>query len=245
MNLWKNDYNTFLMIYSKILLLHLLFGIFFCNNCFSQFNSPISAELGGGGTLLYGDLKNKTLAFGTHIGMDYLFNPFISAGVQGLMGKLQGNDAYGRESHSKFAGANANIKLRFGQFMAVRKNYSLYVLSHPGIWSYLANFYLGAGIGFMYADITAHRGSTASDLHNEFAGKDFVYEMIIPLNVGIDIPFGYSFKGPLWAVNINYQLGLSSGDNLDGYANDYSGHRDRMVYLSLGIKRSIGNGLKF
>jgi hypothetical protein len=219
--------------------------VLFSKVSLAQFNGQMSAEVGGGGTLLYGDLKNKTLAFGAHIGLDYLFNPFISAGVQGLMGKLQGNDAYGRQAHSKFAGANANIKLRLGQFTAARKSYSFYMLSHPTVWSYLANFYLGAGIGFMYADITAHRRSTANDFPNEFAGEDFVYEMIIPLNIGIDIPFGYSFKGPLWAVNINYQLGLSSGDNLDGYTNDYSGHRDRMVYLSLGIKRSIGNGLKF
>ncbi|MFC6099812.1 hypothetical protein [Olivibacter domesticus] len=233
------------MIYPRTLLLHLLFGIFFCHNCFSQFNNPISMELGGGGTVLYGDLQNKTLAFGTHIGLDYLFNPFISAGVQGLMGKLQGNDAYGREAHSKFAGANVNIKLRLGQFMAAKNNYSFYMLSHRSVLSYLANFYLGAGIGFIYADVTANRGLNANDFHEGFAGKDFAYEMIIPLNIGIDIPFAYSFRGPMWAVNINYQLGLSSGDNLDGYTNGYSGHRDRMVYLSLGIKRSIGNGLKF
>jgi len=222
-----------------------LLGLLFSKVSLAQFNGQMSVEVGSGGTLLYGDLKNRTLAFGTHIGLDYLFNPFISAGIQGLMGKLQGNDVYGREAHSKFAGANANIKLRLGQFMAARKNYSFYMLSYHTVWSYLANFYLGAGIGFMYADITAQRGPASSDFHNEFAGKNFVYEMIIPLNVGIDIPFAYSFKGPLWAVNINYQLSLSSGDNLDGYTNDYSGYRDRMVYLSLGIKRSIGNGLKF
>lgn len=233
------------MNHKKKLFFCLLLGLLFSKVSLAQFNGRMSAELGSGGTLLYGDLKNKTLAFGTHIGVDYLFNPFISAGVQGLMGKLQGNDAYGREAHSKFAGANANIKLRFGQFMAARKNYSFYMLSHPTFWSYLANFYLGAGIGFMYADVTAYRGSVAGDSHNEFAGENFVYEMIIPLNVGIDIPFAYSFKGLIWAININYQLGLSSGDNLDGYTNSYSGHRDRMVYLSLGIKRSIGNGLNF
>lgn len=228
----------------KNLLFFCLLGFLFSKASLAQFNGRMDAEVGSGGTLLYGDLKNKTLAFGTHIGIDYLFNPFISAGVQGLMGKLQGSDAYGREAHSKFAGANANIKLRFGQFMTARKNYSFYMLSHPTVWSYLANFYLGAGVGFMYADITAHRGSTTNNF-DEFAGEDFVYEMIIPLNVGIDIPFAYSFKGPLWAVNINYQLGLSSGDNLDGYTNGYSGHHDRMVYLSLGIKRSIGSGIKF
>lgn len=222
-----------------------LLGLLFSKVSLAQFNGHMSAEVGSGGTLLYGDLKNKTLAFGTHIGLDYLFNPFISAGIQGLMGKLQGNDAYGREAHSKFAGANANIKLRLGQFMAAKNNYSFYMLSHRSVLSYLANFYLGAGIGFIYADVTANRGSNANDFHEGFAGKDFAYEMIIPLNIGIDIPFAYSFKGPMWAVNINYQLGLSSGDNLDGYTNGYSGHRDRMVYLSLGIKRSIGSGLKF
>lgn len=222
-----------------------LLGLLFSNVSLAQFNDHISVEMGSGGTLLYGDLKNKTLAFGTHIGLDYLFNPFISAGVQGLMGKLQGSDAYGRDAHSKFAGANANIKLRLGQFMAARNNYSFYMLSHRSVLSYLANFYLGAGIGFIYADVTAHRGSNANDFHEGFAGKDFAYEMIIPLNVGIDIPFAYSFRGPMWAVNINYQLGLSSGDNLDGYTNGYSGHHDRMVYLSLGIKRSIGGGKKF
>jgi len=224
------------------LLFFFLVGIFSSSICFGQFTGKLSAELGAGGTLLYGDLKNKPFAFGSHAGVHYHFNPFVSAGIQGQLGTLKGDDASNRRANNRYVGANANVALHIGQFMPAAKNYSLYTLTNKTLWSYLANIYVGAGIGFLYTDIDAYRGPTGQGNVSEiFAGRDHVYEMVLPINVGIDIPFDFRLNGPVWAVNINYQLGLSFGDNLDGYTNSYSSHHDRMVYISLGIKRSLTN----
>lgn len=218
----------------------LIIGCFFSTNCFGQFTSKLSAEIGGGGTVLYGDLKSKPISFGSHIGVRYHFSPFVSAGLQGQMGVLKGHDVSGRDADNHYTGANAQAVLHAGQFMpSVKRNYSFYKLTNKTIWSYLANVYVGAGIGFLYSDIDAYREpNTASEV---FAGSDYVYEMVVPINVGIDIPFNYQLNGPIWALNFNYQLGLSFGDNLDGYSNSYSSHHDRMVYFSVGIKRVLTN----
>lgn len=223
----------------------LIFGFGFPSFCFGQFAGPLSIGVGGGGTKLYGDLRNKPIDYAGHLEVDYLFSPFTSAGVQGQLGRLRGDDQAGRDALNRYVAANANVKVRVGQFMPQAKNYSLYLLSNRNIWSYLSNVYAGIGIGFIYSDVEAYRGEhPESGVSETFAGEDYSYTAVIPINVGIDIPFGYSLTGPMWAVNVNCQLGISFGDNLDGYTNSYSNYQDRMVYFSLGIKRALHAKIK-
>ncbi|QNL52063.1 hypothetical protein H8S90_11080 [Olivibacter sp. SDN3] len=224
----------------KIRFCSLLFGLSVPAVCFGQFVGPFSIGIGGGGTKLYGDLRNKPIDYAGHLEVDYLVSPFTSVGLQGQLGRLKGDDQAGRDALNRYVGANANVKVRVGQFMPQAKNYSLYSLSNKNIWSYLSNLYAGVGIGFIYSDVEAYRGEHPDGgISETFAGEDYSYTTVVPVNVGIDIPFGYSLTGPVWAVNVNFQLGISFGDNLDGYTNSYSNYQDRMMYFSVGVKRSL------
>ncbi len=207
---------------------------------FGQFAAPFSVGVGAGATQVYGDLRNKPFDFAGHVDLDYLLTPYTSVGLQGQMGTLRGDDLAGRHAVNRYTAANANVKVRIGQFMNRGKNFGLQYLSDKSFLSYLSFLYAGAGIGFIYSDVEAYRGGVEPENVPEvFAGEDYSYTTIIPVNVGIDIPFGTSLAGPVWAVNLNFQLGISFGDNIDGYTNSYSNYQDRTTYVSLGIKRAI------
>lgn len=229
-------YKMNLIIRSSILFLSM--GIF-PGLAFSQFSSKASIGAGAGITQMYGDISNRPIKWGTHLEMDYLLTPYISVGVQGVLGRLANNDSYGRDALNKYTGANVNIKGRLGLLMNGSKNYGLFYVQNSELKSILANIYLGAGVGFIHNDVDAYRGNTSQQNDPNFLGKDKSTAAVIPLNVGLDIPIGDGMYGPTWAINVNAQLGLYFGDDMDGYSNNYGNHNDRMAYLSIGVKKAL------
>lgn len=225
----------------NIYILFSLVLIFAFSKANAQFSKPVSIGFGGGGTILHGDLRNKPVSYAGHLEVDYLITPYISAGVHGEMGRLKGDDFYGRDTDNKYYTVNANIKVRAGQFLGNPDNYSYFILSDNSFMSFLSNVYLGAGLGFISNDITAHRRYSGMEVVPSYDGVDKSNEMIIPLSIGVDIPLGQSLYGPTWAINLNYQHSLSTGDNLDGYEHEYSKYNDHYGYFSLGVKIALFN----
>jgi len=207
----------------------------------AQFSKPVSVGLGGGGTALLGDLGNIKIGYGVHGDVDFLINPYISAGVNAQKGKLSADDAYGRSAENKYFALNGNVKVRIGQFFGNTPNYSYYVLSDNSFVSYLSNIYFGAGVGFISNNIDAERRIVDGVNVTVFDGLDKSKELVIPFNIGIDFPFGRSLYGPKWAINLNYQHSISTDDNVDGYSNQYSKSNDQYGYLSLGVKLALFN----
>ncbi|MEH6307493.1 hypothetical protein RYH73_17720 [Olivibacter sp. CPCC 100613] len=219
-----------------------VFSALLPNTTFAQFGGGLSGEVGGGLTQLYGEMAHKPLKPGYHLGIDYIVIPFVSVGLQGMMGKLAADDWTGRSAENNYIGANINAKARLGLVLnGGGGNFELNYIREPFFKSLIRNLYIGAGIGFLRNDVEARR-STSEDPN--FVGADKSKGAFVPLNAGIDIPFGYSLSGPTWAVNVNAQLGLYFGDELDGYANMYSQHDDRLFYFSLSIKRSFLHNVK-
>lgn len=209
---------------------------------FGQFGGGFSVELGAGATQLHGEMMRKPLKFGYHIGVDYIAVPFLTVGLQGIMGKLTANDPTGRMAENNYLGANINAKARLGLLLGRdRENFELNYIREHLFKSVIRNIYIGSGIGFLRNEVDANRG-TPNDMH--LVGEDKSSAAYVPLNVGVDIPFGSSISGPTWAVNANAQLGFYFGDEMDGYANAYSKHDDRFFYFSLGIKKSFFYGAK-
>jgi len=217
--------------------------IFAFNNSYAQFSKNLSVGAGAGGTTLFGDLRYIPVGYAGHLDVDYLISPFISVGVNAQSGKLSANDSYGRDSENKYKAVNGNIKVRAGQFFVKTENYSYYMLSNKGLSSYLANIYLGAGLGFLKNNVEA-QWPDINGTSDNLTYENHSTELIVPLNVGIDIPFGSSLYGPTWAINLNYQHSFASSDNLDGFVSPYSSHNDQYSYWSLAVKVGLFNRKK-
>lgn len=226
----------------KIYFLFTFLSLFVFLESKAQFAKPISIGFGGGGTILHADLRNKPVSYAGHLDLDALINPYISVGVNGQAGKLLGDDFYGRSAENKYIAVNGNIKVRMGQFLNQSDNYSYYMLSNTSFLSYLSNIYVGAGVGFISNDVDAKRRfNTGGEVVANYDGIDKSTELVVPFNVGIDFPIGQSLYGPTWAINLNYQHGFSTGDNVDGYSTEFSKSNDHYSYFSLGVKIALFN----
>ena len=225
----------------KKCLLPLLTLAFFLtmHSTFAQFSRPLSIGVGAGGTYSLADLGNGDINFAGHVDVDYLITSFISAGIHGEKGKLS---AWGYESDYKnnYFVVNGNAKLRIGQFFSLPNNYSQYTLGTDIFHKILANIYLGAGVGFMKNNINQHisnnYGQSVIDNGGELSRELTSLQLVVPLNIGVDIPMGRTLYGPSWAINLNYQQTLAPNDNIDGIINNAN---DQYSYFSLGVKLAL------
>jgi len=207
----------------------------------AQFSRPISVGAGAGVAYNLTDLANVKAKFAFYGEVDYLINPFISVGLRGEKGTLAGH-GYNSEFENRYFTANVNGKLRVGQFLADASNYSQYTLGASTFSRILSNIYVGAGAGLvknrikrqidpMYAEAVANQGGELAEDLGEI-------HFVLPLNAGVDIPFGRTLYGPQWAINVNYQHTLTFNDNLDGIKNKSN---DQYGFVSLGVKYALFN----
>lgn len=207
----------------------------------AQFSRPISVGAGAGVSYNLTDLANVDAKFAFYGEADYLITPFISVGLHGEKGTLAGN-GYDSDFKNRYFAGNINGKLRLGQFLDHAHNYSYYTLEANTLSRILSNIYIGAGAGLVKNRIkrnisdtyASYLGSNGGELSNDLGEIHFV----VPLNIGVDIPFGRTLYGPQWALNVNYQHTLTTNDNLDGIVNRKN---DQYGFVSLGVKYALFN----
>jgi hypothetical protein len=227
----------------KKLLIFSLIGISFLTGltASAQFSRPISIGAGAGGTINLTDIGNVESKFAFYGELDYLITPFISVGLHGEMGTLAGN-GYESEFKNRYFAGNVNGKIRVGQFLEGAKNYSYYTLQANTLSRILSNVYVGAGTGLVKNRIQRNI-STLYANYLESSGGEIAKDrgeihFVVPLNVGVDIPFGRTLYGPQWAINVNYQHTLTFNDNLDGVINK---NNDQYGFVSVGVKYALFN----
>lgn len=207
----------------------------------AQFSRPITIGAGAGVSYGLTDLKNTKTNFAWYGEGDYLLSPFISFGLQAQKGELSGDNGENSYNNSYYAG-NVNAKLRLGQFMDLPENYSYYTLGASNLQRILSNIYIGAGAGLMKNRIkTDFTGTYMENILNregEIAKDRSGIHFIVPLNIGVDIPFGRTLYGPQWAINVNYQHGLTFNDNVDGVI---LGKNDQYGVMTVGVKYAFFN----
>lgn len=215
-----------------------LFGIV---AAYAQFSRPISVGAGAGKTFNLTDLGNVESKFAFYGELDYLITSYISVGLHGEKGTLSGN-GYESEFKNRYFAGNLNGKVRLGQFLDHSNNYSYQTLGANTFSLILSNIYVGAGAGLVknritrnldpkYADAIVNQGGEVAEDFGEI-------HFVIPLNVGVDIPFGRTLYGPQWAINVNYQHTLTTNDNLDGIINR---NNDQYGFVSVGLKYALFN----
>lgn len=207
----------------------------------AQFSRPISVGAGAGGTINLTDLGNVESKFAFYGELDYLFTPFVSVGLRGEKGTLAGS-GYDSNFKNRYFAANINGKLRLGQFMGHVDNYSYYTLEANALSRILSNIYVGAGAGLMKNRIVNQLSPDyvkyIEKNNGELAEDRFGIHFVLPVNVGVDIPFGRTLYGPQWAINVNYQHTLTFDDNLDGVINK---NNDQYGLISVGVKYALFN----
>ena len=207
----------------------------------AQFSRPISVGAGAGGTVNLTDLGNVESKFAFYGELDYLFTPFVSVGLRGEKGTLAGS-GYDSNFKNRYFAANINGKLRLGQFMGHVDNYSYYTLEANALSRILSNIYVGAGAGLMKNRIVNQLSPDyvkyIEKNNGELAEDRFGIHFVVPVNVGVDIPFGRTLYGPQWAINVNYQHTLTFDDNLDGIINK---NNDQYGLISVGVKYALFN----
>jgi len=227
----------------KKLLIFSLIGILFLTGltASAQFSRPISIGAGAGGTINLTDLGNVESKFAFYGELDYLITPFISVGLHGEKGTLAGN-GYESDFKNRYFAGNINGKIRVGQFLEGAKNYSYYTLQANTLSRILSNVYVGAGAGLVKNRISRNISQYYTNYLESVGGeisKDVgEIHFVVPLNVGVDIPFGRTLYGPQWAINVNYQHTLTFNDNLDGVINK---NNDQYGFVSVGVKYALFN----
>lgn len=207
----------------------------------AQFSKPVSIGAGAGGTFNLTDLGNVESKFAFYGELDYLITPFISVGLHGEKGTLAGN-GYESDFKNRYFAGNVNGKIRVGQFLEGAKNYSYYTLQANTLSRILSNVYVGAGAGLVKNRISRNISTLYANYLESVGGeisKDAgEIHFVVPLNVGVDIPFGRTLYGPQWAINVNYQHTLTFNDNLDGIINK---NNDQYGFVSVGVKYALFN----
>lgn len=207
----------------------------------AQFSKPVSIGAGAGGTINLTDLGNVEYKFAFYGELDYLITPFISVGLHGEKGTLAGN-GYESDFKNRYFAGNINGKIRVGQFLEGAKNYSYYTLQANTLSRILSNVYVGAGAGLVKNRISRNISTLYANYLESVGGeisKDAgEIHFVVPLNVGVDIPFGRTLYGPQWAINVNYQHTLTFNDNLDGIINK---NNDQYGFVSVGVKYALFN----
>ncbi|WP_343557290.1 hypothetical protein [Sphingobacterium sp.] len=224
-----------------------ILGLFIGVSCLTigtvsaQFSRPISVGAGAGATISLTDLANVESKFAFYGEADYLITPFISVGLHGEKGTLAGN-GYNSDFKNRYFAGNINGKVRVGQFLTHKDNYSYYNLQANTLSKIISNIYVGAGAGLVKNriknQIDPNYINAVTNQGGEFAEDLGEIHFVIPLNLGVDIPFGRTLYGPQWAINVNYQHTLTTNDNLDGIKNKSN---DQYGFVSLGVKYALFN----
>ncbi|MGO1243490.1 MAG: outer membrane beta-barrel protein [Sphingobacterium sp.] len=215
----------------------LLFAVCSLKSAQAQFSRPVSVGVGAGTTINLTDLANVEANFAGHIDVDGLITPYTSVGIHAEKGRLSGN-GYDSDFKNDYLAFNLNAKVRVGQFMDTGDNHSYHNLKASMFTKIVSNIYVGAGAGMMKNSITNSISPIYAPSVEEFADDLDGFHFVVPINVGVDIPFGRTLYGPQWAINVNYQHTITTNDNLDGVINSKNDHYG---YVSLGVKYALFN----
>ncbi|WP_316819390.1 hypothetical protein [Pedobacter gandavensis] len=199
----------------------------------------ISAGGGFGLTQSFTDLRKHDFGLAGYGVIDYYFSPFISAGLEGQMGEINGGDVKtdpaGRQFINSYKAINFNTKFALGAIM----DYSA-----GSFVSKIKGLYLGAGLGLVMNSVSNVRRATPEQ-EKPFPGKNQSNDMVVPINLGINFYFADKSGYTRYILNFNYQSNLTLGEGLDGYDNSSikfkTGSPDIYTYFSAGLRYQFGS----
>lgn len=154
-------------------------------------------------------------------------------GIEGdfLMGKLNGDDAQPNPSGvSPYKSFSTSIKYA----LSLNSNFTLANIN----WKFLQSTmlpYFSSGVGTM--SYTPTVTTSAGVVQNFKPGNDQLYEIFVPIGVGIKFMVAKGVN-----IDLGYQVNFVYSDNLDGYK--YGSNNDKYFYGHIGLEFALGSRSK-
>lgn len=207
---------------------------------FAQSNFYKVAIGGGVGlTQSFTEVSNHDFGLAGYVTLDYLLTPFVSFGIEGQKGEINGGDFRADRQNRQFVNSymaiSFNGKVSLGQFLDDRSQ---------GLSELARGLYLGTGIGAISNKPLYTIGLNPNDPNYVFTAQSTSKDIFFPLNLGININFADGAGFYRYVLNVNYQGNITLGEGLDGYDDSKvtftSGNPDIYTFLSLGVKYNFG-----
>ena len=222
----------------SILVSALLFFTAFSAAAQSNFYK-ISIGAGVGATQSFTEVPEHSFGLAGYGTLDYLFTPFVSLGLEIQKGEINGGD-YEKDKQSRqfvntYKALAISGKIALGQFIEDH---------YRGSANWIRGLYVGSGIGVIQNSTlyTLEANPSAPNYINVLEKKS--KDLYLPLNLGVNFYFPDREGFYRYALNINYQANITTGEDLDGYDHSRitfkSGKPDIYTFLSIGLKYNFG-----
>ncbi len=206
---------------------------------FSQSNFyKIGIGGGGGITQSFTDVQKHSFGTAGYGILDYFFTPFISFGLEGQMGQINGGDINtdpaNRQFINDYKAISFNSKICLGTIINYENN---------PVGDVLKGLYIGAGIGVVQNSMSAIvryiPGTTI-----RYPGQDKSKDILVPLNLGLNVYLPDHLGEYRYVLNVNFQSNLTFGEGLDGYNDSSTRFRnnspDIYSFISVGLRYNFG-----
>lgn len=196
----------------------------------------------GGGlgiTQSFADVAKHDFGLAGYGAFDYYFTPFLSLGIEGQMGEINGGDVY-TDSHQRqfinsYKAINVNGKVYLGSFIDYQRS---------SFANAIKGLYAGTGVGVLMNKMRYVVRDKPDGSGYVFGGKDASKDLFFPLNLGITFNYMDRYGYAKYGLNINYQANVTVGEGLDGYENPPikfgASYPDIYTYFSIGLKYHFG-----
>ncbi|SDG07479.1 hypothetical protein SAMN05421827_103143 [Pedobacter terrae] len=209
----------------------------------SYFN--MSYGFGGGINNSYTDVYQGSIGYTTYGVFDFHITPFVTLGLEGQYGLIQGGDIEtdpnNRQFVNKYTALSANVKLMLGEVVDYYQSEFLYKIR---------GLYAGLGIGIINNNITdivriKPAWAASNPGYGPFPGENKTLNMMVPLNLGFNYYINDGYGYMRYVINFNAQSTVTLGEGLDGYNDVRTQFKnfspDIYSSFTLGFRYMLGN----
>jgi len=199
----------------------------------------LSVGAGAGATQSFTEVPRHSFGLAGYGTLDYLFTPFISAGLEIQKGEINGGD-YTKDRQSRqfvnsYKAVAVTGKIALGQLMEDH---------YRGPANWIRGLYLGSGLGVIQNSTLYTLEAAANDPNYINVRERTNKDIYLPVNLGINLYLADREGYYRYGFNINYQANITNGEDLDGYDDRkltfQSGKPDIYTFLSIGLKYNFG-----
>jgi hypothetical protein len=232
-------YKRYSLIMTKSILRTILLTLLICLSAliskaqvgydYGQYDLGVSV----GFNQFYGDVSTSKSTKAINLNFNYNQTPYVNYIFEFQAGTLAGGDStkdlLGRQFKANYTYYAFRVQLQGGEIIDYSQSKFMNVLK---------NFYVGAGIGVVYDNIT--NVNRYSILLPGFytPGEDKSNQLFIPARIGYELKIYNKYQRPDFKIDVGYQFNYIFGDQLDGLKG--GNHTDLYAQFTVGIKFSIG-----
>jgi hypothetical protein len=185
---------------------------------------------------VFGDAQTQKTTESVNFNISYNQTPYTNFVFEAQLGKLTGGDSLhtttGRYFNNDFYAFVFRGQLQFGEFIDYSRSPFL---------NGIKNFYISAGLGYIYNRITQINRYSYLKPGLYTPGLNSSKTPIIPIRIGYELKLFNKYDQPSVRIDLGYEFNYGLNDNIDGFV---AGTRnDAYGQFALGVKFAIGGGV--